>query len=374
MSKRDYYEVLGVSKSATGEEVKKAYRKAALKYHPDKNPDNKEAEEKFKEATEAYQVLSDPENRSKYDQFGHDAFTQGGGFDFGNFGGFEDVFEDIFGAFFGGSGGGRRGQRAVRGADLRYDLAISLEEAAAGAEKEITLMKPDSCEACEGSGCVPGTSPEVCPQCSGTGQIRMQQGFFSISRPCHYCGGRGQIIPNPCTVCNGTGQTQKETTLKVRVPAGIEDGQQLKMNGEGGPPPKTNGPGGVVGDLYVKISVQTHSIFQRLETDIVCEMPITYSQASLGAEIEVPTLLEDKITMKIPAGTPSGKTFRLRGKGLPDLHSGRPGDQHVRTYVHVPTEITERQKELLEELAEIEGEPVPHESRTFFDKVKDLFE
>ncbi len=365
MSKRDYYEVLGVSRGATGEEIKKAYRKAALQFHPDRNPDNPESEEKFKEATEAYSVLSDADNRRKYDQFGHAAFSGGGAAGFGDFSGFEDIFGDIFGAFFGTGGG----QRARTGRDLRYNLEITLEEAASGIEKTIVFSRATPCETCGGNGAAKGTSPETCKQCNGAGQVRMQQGFFAVSRPCPVCAGRGQVVVKPCGTCGGNGRVNKEAELSVKIPAGIDEGQRLKLRGEGEAAPG----GGLPGDLYIVISIEPHKIFVRQDSEIICEVPITYSQAVLGGETMVPTL-DGEINMKIPPGTPTGKTFRLKGKGIIDMHSGRRGDQHVRTYIHVPTSLSERQRELLEELSSIEGKPTANESRTFFDRVKDLFD
>ena len=367
MSKRDYYEVLGVSKTATSEEIKKSYRQLALKFHPDRNPDNKESEEKFKEASEAYQILSDAGNRQKYDQFGHAAFRGGNGFEgFGDFSSFADeIFGDLFSSFFGTSqqSGRRRGGR-----DLQFHLEIELEEAASGIEKEIKINRPVVCAGCTGTGARKGTTAHSCKQCGGAGQVRVQQGFFAISRTCPVCRGSGQVIADPCPDCKGGGTTSNEVELKIKVPAGIDEGQRLKLRGEG--EVIADGP---AGDLYVEISIKQHSLFQRRETEIVCEIPISYAQAVLGGEADVPTL-QGNITMKIPPGTPSGKVFRLRGKGIVDMRTGRNGDQHVRTYVYVPNSTTERQRELLEELSQIEGKPVANESRTFFDKVKDFFD
>ncbi|MCC6221595.1 MAG: molecular chaperone DnaJ [Deltaproteobacteria bacterium] len=368
MSKRDYYEVLGVRREASADEIKKSYRKAALNHHPDRNPGNREAEEKFKEATEAYQVLSDPDNRRKYDQFGHAAFESGGGFrDFSGFA--EDIFGDIFGAFFGTAASGKASS-AKSGRDLRYDLEITLEEAAKGIEKEIEIPKPVLCSLCTGSGAKKGTQAESCKQCGGTGQLRIQQGFFAISRPCNICDGSGKVIVNPCSQCNGSGRETKNTKLSLKIPAGIDSGQRLKLRGEGEPAPTGSGH---AGDLYVVISIKDHPVFKRQDTEIVCEVPISYANAVLGGEIDVPTL-DGNVSMKVPAGTESGRVFRLRGKGIIDMHTMRRGDQHVRVYVHVPRQVTERQRQLIEELAVIEGKPVVHESRNFFEKVKDFFE
>jgi molecular chaperone DnaJ len=374
VSKRDYYEVLEVSKSASLDDIKKAYRKKAVQFHPDKNPGNKEAEEKFKEATEAYSVLSDSEGRARYDRFGHAAFNQGagaGGFQSGDFSGFEDIFGDIFSSFFGGAMGGdpRRGGRGRAGNDLRYDLDISFEEAAFGCEKEVTLSRRASCEECSGSGAAKGSSRERCPQCEGAGQIRMQQGFFTLARTCHACGGAGEVVKNPCRSCSGSGLKAKESKLKVKVPAGVDNGQRLKMRGEG----ESGAGGGPNGDLYVQIIVGEHPIFQRQEAELVCEFPITYSIAVLGGEVEVPSL-EGKVKLKIPAGTPSGKVFRLKNKGIPILGSNpqQRGDQHIRVHVHVPKKVSENERELLEKLAQVQGSVVDDE-KGFFDKMKDMF-
>jgi molecular chaperone DnaJ len=368
--KRDYYEILGVARTATLEEIKKAYRKKAVQYHPDKNP-TPEAEEKFKEATEAYSILSDQSNRQKYDQFGHAAFEQGAGGGFsGDFSEFEDIFGDIFGAFFGGGGGrGARGGRA--GADLRYDLEVEFEEAAFGCEKEVTINRRAKCEPCGGSGAAKGSSRERCAQCGGHGQIRMQQGFFTLSRTCHICSGAGEIVKNPCTNCTGSGFTTKASKLKVRVPAGVDDGQRLKMRGEGEP----GQGGGPSGNLYVQIHVKKHPIFERQEAELVCEVPVSYAAAVLGAEIEVPGL-EGKLKLKVPAGTPSGKVFRLKNKGIPILGSNPPrrGDQHVRVFVHVPTKLTDEERQVVEKLGAIHGVGVANsDDKGFFDKVKDIF-
>ena len=370
MSKRDYYEVLGVARDASQEQIKKAYRKLALQCHPDKNPGDKEAEERFKEASEAYQVLSKPDTRAKYDQFGHGAFGAGSGFEgFTDFSSFADeIFGDLFSSFFGTAAGGSRATRQRQGRDLQYNLEIELEEAASGLEKTIEIDRPVLCETCDGSGAKKGTSPERCKQCEGQGQIRVQQGFFAISRTCPVCRGVGTMVVDPCDDCSGTGQDVRSTELLIKIPAGIDEGQRLKLRGEG-----ETVRDGIPGDLYVEIRIKPHETFKRRNTEIICEMPITYAQAVLGGEIEVPTL-NGAVSLKIPPGTQSGKIFRLKGKGIVDMRSGRNGDQHVCTYVYVPQSVDQKQKELLEELAEIEGKPIVHESRTFFDKVKDLFE
>jgi molecular chaperone DnaJ len=365
VSKRDYYDVLGVSRDANPDQIKKAYRQLALKYHPDRNPGDHECEEHFKEASEAYQILSDSDNRAKYDRFGHAAFGQGlNGFDFTGFA--EDLFGDIFGAFF-GTGAARQQRRGGR--DLRFHLDITLEEAAFGAEKEVTLPKPAQCETCKGERVRPGTKAERCRQCDGAGQIRIQQGFFTIARSCSACAGAGTVIKDPCPKCGGSGKVTKEQKLSIKIPAGINDGQTLKHRGEGEP-----GPQGLpAGDLFIEIGVQPHAVFRRQDTELLCEVPVTYAQAALGAEIEVPTL-QGTLSMKMPPGTQSGTTFRLRGQGIVDMHSGRKGDLHVRTFVFVPKSVNPEERDLLERLAQVEGKPQPGESRSFFDKVKEFFE
>ena len=312
--KKDYYELLGVPRGAGEDEIKKAYRKLALKHHQDKNPGDKQAEEKFKEISEAYQVLADAEKRSQYDQYGHAAFGDGGpfrgGFDFT--GGFEDIFGDIFGEFFGGGAGRRRGR--ARGDDLRYNLTIRFEEAAFGAEKKIKIPRQAPCEACHGSGCKPGTQPRPCSTCHGRGQVSFQQGFFTVSRTCTQCHGHGTTIADPCGACGGAGRLRKLHTLSVKIPAGVDAGSRLKLRGEG-----ESGPaGGPAGDLYVVIEVEPHPLFVRDGLDIICEVPISFVQAALSAEIDVPTL-EGKVKMKIPTATQSGKVFRLKGKGVRDV-------------------------------------------------------
>ncbi len=368
MTKRDYYEVLEVSRTVTYEEVKKAYRKKALQFHPDKNPGDKEAEEKFKEATEAYSILSDESQRRKYDQFGHAAFSQGGGGGFGgDFSGFEDIFGDIFSSFFGG--GAHQGQsRARAGRDLKYDLTVTFEEAAFGAEKEIEIVKRNRCEVCEGSGSEKGSSPETCKGCNGQGQVRLQQGFFTISTTCPTCQGAGQVIKNPCKECSGSGLKNSKEKKKVKIPAGIDNGQRLKLRGEGEPGPQ----GGPSGDLYVVVSVKNHPFFERQDAEIVCEVPLSYASAVLGAEIDVPTL-EGTTKLKIPAGTPSGKIFRMKNKGIQILGSNRRGDQHVRVYVEVPKKISIEKRAILEQLLEVESREPSEEQKSFFDKVKNIF-
>jgi len=366
--KKDYYELLGVSRSANEEEIKKAYRKLALKHHPDRNPGDRQAEEKFKEISEAYQVLADAEKRAQYDQYGHAAFGDGGpfrgGFDFT--GGFEDIFGDIFGEFFGAGTGRRRGR--ARGDDLRYNLTIGFEEAAFGADKKIKIPRQAPCEACHGSGCKPGAAPRTCSTCHGRGQVSFQQGFFTVSRTCTQCHGQGTTIADPCGLCGGAGRLRKLHTLSVKIPAGVDAGSRLKLRGEG-----ESGPaGGPAGDLYVVIEVEPHPLFVRDGLDIICEVPISFVQAALSAEIDVPTL-EGKVKMKIPTATQSGKVFRLKGKGVRDVQGYHQGDQLVRISVETPTHLTARQKELLKEFAALGGEEVHPLSKGFFDKVKQLF-
>ena len=364
--KKDYYELLGVNRNASEDEIKKAYRKLALQHHPDRNPGDKQAEEKFKEVSEAYSVLSDGQKRSQYDQFGHAAFGDGGpfagGFDFS--GGFEDIFGDIFGEFFGGGGGKRRG----RGEDLRYNLTLKFEEAVAGTEKKIKIPRHGPCETCRGTGAKTGTAPQTCPTCRGRGQVSFQQGFFSVSRTCNQCRGQGTIIKDPCVNCGGVGRVRMMHTLSVKIPAGVDTGSRLKLRAEG-----ESGPtGGVPGDLYVVIQVESHPIFLRDNLDIICDVPISFVQAALGAEIDVPTL-EGKVKMKIPAGTQSGKVFRMKGRGIKDVQGLHQGDQHVRVIVETPTRLTGKQKELLKDFAMLGGEEVNPLSKGFFDKMKELF-
>jgi len=366
MTKRDYYEVLGVSRSATEEEIKKAYRKLALKYHPDRNPGDKESEENFKEASEAYEVLRDPQKRGLYDQYGHDGLRNSG---FSGFSGFEDIFSsfgDIFEDFFGFGGlGGRRSNRASarRGADLRYDMSISLKEAAFGIEKTIEVRKAETCQNCNGSGAAPGTSPETCRICGGSGRVTRQQGFFSIATACSQCRGEGTVIKEHCKKCKGTGKIQKTNSLKIKVPAGIENGMQLKLSGEGEPGER----GGPPGSLYVFIQVEEDSFFQRHNNDIVCQIPISFSQAALGTELEVPTL-NGAEKLRIPKGIQSGDVLTIKGAGIQYLNGVGKGDEHVQVVVKTPVKLTKRQQELFRELAELEQD---HENSKGF--IKNLF-
>ena len=369
-TKRDYYEVLGVGRDADKEALKKAYRKLALKYHPDRNQGDPEAEEKFKEATEAYEVLSDPRKREAYDRFGHEGVegSFGRGFNSEAFQDFGDIFGD-FGDFFEGLfGGGRRSRGATnRGEDLRYDLELSLEEVGKETEKTLEIPRHETCESCKGSGCAPGTSPTTCSQCGGAGQVRFSQGFFSITRPCPRCGGRGQMIDNPCVACSGSGRVLRKKKISVKIPVGADTGLRLKVSGEG----ERGVQGGPPGDLYIFISIKPHELFQRDGDDLVCSVPISFTQAALGAEIEVPTLY-GRARMKIPAGTQTHKMFRLRGKGLPNLRTHTPGDQYVRVIVETPTKLNARQKELLEEFAKESGEQHHPIAQGFFNKVKEI--
>src|SRR5262245_44663598 len=365
--KRDYYEILGVSRDATEEDIKKAYRKLAVKHHPDKNPDDRhQAEERFKELSEAYQILSDPERRTLYDRFGHAAFEQGPGAGFDFTAGFEDIIGDLFGDFFGTGRGGGRG-RARRGQDLRYELELTFEEAAFGCEKTIIIPRLAACATCGGRGAKPGTSPRTCPQCRGSGQVRFQQGFFSIAKTCGHCNGKGTFIQHPCTSCGGTGANRRTHQLQLKVPPGVDAGSRLKLRSEGEAGPN----GGPAGDLYVVVHVAEHPIFLREGSDVVCEMPISFAQATLGAEVSVPTL-DGSAALKIPAGTQSGQVMRLKGRGIPELNGYGRGDQVVRIHVETPRQLTPRQRELLEEFARLSGEEVHPLSRSFLEKVKSM--
>jgi molecular chaperone DnaJ len=373
---RDYYEVLGVGRGASPDEIKKAYRALALKFHPDRNPDDKtDADRKFKEASEAYRILADPEKRRQYDQFGHAAFNGGAGgfsgFDFGGgFAGasmFEDVLGDLFGDFFGG--GRRRGRaRPARGDDLRYDLELTFDEAVAGVEKRITVPRTVDCEACGGSGAKAGTSPETCPACQGVGQVRFQQGLFQIAKTCGQCNGEGGIIRSPCAKCRGMGSVRNRRDIKVRVPAGVEDGSRLKLRGEG----EAGLNGGPTGDLYVVLQVTPHPIFQRDGAQILCEIPVSMVQAALGAEVEIPTL-DGVSKLDVPPGTQTGKLFSIRGKGVKDLRSGKRGDQIVRVVVETPTRLSKQQKKLLKEFDDAGSQAQDSMVATFARKVRDLF-
>jgi molecular chaperone DnaJ len=368
VQKRDYYEVLGVERSADDQAIKSAYRRLAHQFHPDKNPGNKGAEDRFKEASEAYEVLSDPDKRARYDRFGH---ANGTGFEDFGFGGaagasINDIFGDIFGEMFGG--GGRRTRGRTRGSDLRYHLEIGFEEAAFGTTARITVPRAAMCETCKGSGAKPGTGPRTCPTCGGSGEIRLTQGFFSIARTCHHCQGTGRVIVDRCDDCGGAGAKRQEATVEVKVPPGVDTGTRLKLGGEGEPAPV---PGGSPGDLYVVVQVREHPVFRREDTEVLCEMPISFTQAALGTTIEVPTL-DGPAKLKIPGGTQTGKVFRMKGKGIPALQGGGRGDQHVRVFVETPTHLSREQRELLERFAELSGEETNPQTKTFWEKVAEL--
>ena len=381
--KRDYYEVLGVEKSASEDEIKKAYRKLAKANHPDLHPGDKECEERFKEINEAYEVLSDPDKRAKYDQFGHAAFDPSaggpGGAGFGGFGGFGDIFGggfgDIFGDIFGGGFGGGQPQRSGprRGENLRVRLNITFEEAAFGCEKEINVGRVEQCPDCKGTGCAPGTTPEVCPDCKGTGSVRTTQrtpfGVVQTSGACKKCGGHGKIIHQPCPRCGGRGAVRKNQTIKVKIPAGIDDGQTLRVRGEG----NTGLNGGPNGDLMVTVSVRSHPLFTRQGQDVYCEMPITFTQAACGAEVEVPTL-DGKVRYTIGEGTQTGTTFRLKGKGIPYVNGRSRGDQYVTVVVETPTRLTREQKDLLRKFEEATSESAQPKRKKFFEKLRDAFD
>jgi molecular chaperone DnaJ len=379
MAKRDFYEILGVAKNASDEEIKKSYRKLAMKYHPDRNPDSKGSEDKFKEAKEAYEILSDAQKREAYDRYGHAGVdpNMGGGGVGGGAGSFAADLGDIFGDIFGGgarggNGGGRAGPQVYRGADLRYNLDITLEQAAHGYDTTIRVPSWDECEVCHGSGAKPGTTPATCPTCNGHGQVRMQQGFFSIQQTCPKCHGTGKIIPTPCAPCNGAGRIKRNKTLEVKIPAGIDEGMRIRSSGNGEPGMN----GGPPGDLYVEIHIRAHPVFLREGDDLHCEIPISFSKAALGGEIEVPTL-NGKASFTIPEGTQSGKTFRLRSKGIKGVRSGYQGDLFCHVLVETPVKLTDRQKELLQEfeqLTTVGGSNHSPQSKSWKDKVKEFFE
>ncbi|MGM0828414.1 MAG: molecular chaperone DnaJ [Bacillota bacterium] len=372
MSKRDYYEILGVGKDASKDEMKKAYRKLSKKYHPDINKEA-DADEKFKEISEAYEVLSDDQKRAQYDRFGHTDPNQGfgGGADFGG-GGFGG-FEDIFNTFFGGGGGRRRDPNAPRqGADLQYTMSLTFEEAVFGKDTEIEIPREEECDTCHGSGAKPGTKVNTCSHCNGSGQLNVEQntpfGRIVNRRVCHYCNGTGKQIKEKCSTCGGAGKVQKRRKISVKIPAGIDDGQQLRVTGQG--EPGING--GPAGDLYVVFHVRSHDFFERNGDDIYCEMPVTFAQAALGDEIEVPTL-HGKVKLKVPAGTQTSTRFRLKGKGVPNVRGYGTGDQHVQVKVVTPSKLTDKQKQLLREFADISGQVPDEQHESFFDKVKKAF-
>ncbi len=367
MAKRDFYEILGVNRDASSEDIKKAYRKLAMKHHPDRNPDNPKSEGLFKEAKEAYEILSDEQKRAAYDQYGHagvDPQARGGGG-----GGFGDSFSDIFGDIFGGGGSSR--SNVYRGADLRYNLEISLEDAAHGSETRIRIPTMAECEACEGSGAKKGTQPKTCPTCAGHGQVRMQQGFFSVQQTCPKCHGTGRYIPDPCNTCHGSGRIKQHKTLSVKIPAGVDEGDRIRLSGEG----EAGVNGGPAGDLYVQIHLKPHAVFQREHDDLHCEMPVSFTTAALGGEIKVPTL-DGAAHLKIPPGSQTGKAFRLRGKGVKGVRSHTQGDLLCHVVIETPVNLTDRQKELLREFEEIsqgnDGRNNP-KAQGWLDRVKEFF-
>jgi molecular chaperone DnaJ len=377
LDKRDYYEVLGVPRAADEAELKKAYRKLALQYHPDRNPGDARAEERFKEISEAYAVLSEPEKRRTYDRFGHGGLGGGGAPDFGDMGGFTDLFNDLFGDMFGSSRSrGPRG-RGQRGADLRYNLEVDLKDVIEGTEATIRIPKMRACESCSGSGARAGTRPETCDHCHGNGQMVFQQGFFRVARPCDACGGTGEVIRDRCKSCRGAGRVEGQQTIQVKVPPGVEDGSRLRLTGEG----EAGVAGGRPGDLYVVVLIRSHPLFERDGTSLHCEVPISFVQAALGGEIEVPTL-EGRVKMAIPEGTQSGKLMRLRGKGLPPLRPRSDpaqlarirGDLYVRIFVEVPVKLSQKQRQLLEEFAAESGTEVSPATKSFMNKLRDFFD
>ena len=373
-SKRDYYEVLGLARDASEEEIKKSYRKLAMKHHPDRNPDNPKAEEQFKEAKEAYETLSDDQKRAAYDQYGHAAFEHGGGAGAGGFGGagFGDAFGDIFGDIFGGGrqAGGQR-NNVYRGADLRYNMEVSLEDAAKGTETKIRIPVQSACETCKGSGARPGTQPTTCTTCAGHGQVRMQQGFFSVQQTCPKCHGNGKMVKDACPTCSGAGRVKQNKTLSVKIPAGVDEGDRIRLTGEG----EAGVNGGPTGDLYVVIHLKAHEIFQRDGGNLHCEMPISFSTAALGGEIEVPTL-GGSAKMKIPAETQTGGVFRLKSKGIKPLRQSEAGDLMVHVVVETPVKLTEKQKDLLREFdSSTQADAGKHspKNKSWVDKAKDFF-
>lgn len=371
MAKRDYYEVLGISKDASAAELKKAYRRIAMKCHPDRNPGDKTAEDKFKEASEAYEVLSDSQKRAAYDQFGHAGVDQnggmGGGAGAGGFGNFSDIFGDVFGDIFGGGRGGRGGPS--RGADLRYNLQLSLEEAVRGTSVEIKVPTLVACDTCDGSGAKKGSSPKTCTTCAGMGQVRMQQGFFSVQQTCPSCQGKGTLITDPCASCGGQGRMEETKKLSVKVPAGVDTGDRIRLSGEG----EAGAAGGPAGDLYVEVHVKPHEIFQRDGRDLYCEVPVSFIDAAIGGELEVPTL-DGRVKLKVPPETQTGKLFRLRGKGVTPVRGGPRGDLMCRVVVETPVNLTNKQKDLLREFqATMKGSKNSPRQSSWFDGMKNFF-
>lgn len=371
MAKKDFYEVLGVERSADDKEIKKAYRRLAMKYHPDRNPDNAEAEEKFKEATEAYEILSDAQKKAAYDQYGHAGVdpNAGGGAGFGS-GSFSDIFGDVFGDIFGGGGATR--SRSTRGSDLRYNLELDLEDAVKGTTVKIRVPAQVACKVCNGSGAEKGSQPETCGTCHGAGQIRMQQGFFSVQQTCPRCRGQGSFIKNPCKSCHGAGSIEEQKTLSVKVPAGVDTGDRIRLAGEG----EAGSKGGPAGDLYVQVSVKEHPIFVRDGSNLFCDVPISIVDAALGGELEVPTL-DGRVKLKIPPETQSGKLFRLRGKGVTPVRGGAPGDLMCRVQVETPVNLTRKQKEILQEFQSTLDSDSKHHApkrQSWFEGVKSFFD
>lgn len=373
MAKRDYYEVLGVSRDVSAADLKKAYRRVAMKHHPDRNPGDKASEDKFKEASEAYEILSDAQKRSAYDQFGHAGVDQSGGMGGGagaggaGFGSFSDIFGDVFGDIFGGGGRGRGGPS--RGADLRYNLELSLEDAVRGTNVQIKVPTLVACDTCDGSGAKKGTSPKACTTCGGIGQVRMQQGFFSVQQACPTCRGKGSVITDPCGSCHGQGRVEQTKTLSVKVPAGVDTGDRIRLSGEG----EAGAEGGPAGDLYVEVHVQPHEIFQREGADLFCEVPVDFVDAALGGELEVPTL-DGRVKLKVPAETQTGKLFRLRSKGVTPVRGGPRGDLMCRVVVETPVDLTSKQKELLKEFqATMKGGKNSPRQSSWFDGMKNFF-
>lgn len=384
-AKRDYYEILGQRKGANAEELKKSYRKLAMQYHPDRNPGDKEAEQKFKEISEAYDILKDDQKRAAYDRYGHAAFDFGGsaagggrggaagGFDFS--GGFSDIFEDLFGEFMGGNAGGAGGrgarqQQVNRGNDLRYNLEVSLEEAFKGEQKTIRVNAASTCDSCKGGGSADGAAPEACSYCQGSGKVRMQQGFFTIERTCTQCSGVGTVIKNPCKSCKGTGRLRKERTLNVNIPSGVDEGTRIRLTGEG----ESGVRGGPPGDLYIFVSVKQHMFFQREGQDIHCKVPVKMTTAALGGSIEVPTIDGTRAKLVIPSGAQTGNQFRLRGKGMTNVRSkGTRGDMYVQAVVETPVSLTKHQRELLQRFDEEAKAGSSPESESFFKKAKEMW-
>ncbi len=374
MATKDYYEILGVPRNASPEEIKRAYRQLALKYHPDRNPGNKEAEEKFKEAAEAYSVLVDPEKRSTYDRFGMEGLRGGG---FTGFPGFDssifEEFEDILGSFFGfgdifGTRTRRRKPGPQRGRDLILEVEITLEEAVRGVEKEVSLHRAERCPTCQGSGLQPGTRKTSCPTCQGRGQLRYQQGFFTVSRTCSHCHGQGEVISTPCPECRGSGSVKQKKSLRIRIPAGVDTGTRLRVEGEG----EAGDPGAPRGDLYVAIQVSRHPFYEREDNDLYCEVPVSFAQAALGAVVEIPGLDGEVESVKIPAGIQSGQVLKLKGKGIKGFHSYRKGDLYIKVVVKTPQNLSREEKELLRQLAELRGEKLDRPDRSLLDRIKNI--